>query len=103
MKNFETFPVWIDAREFTRLIYSLTNNGMIRRDYGFKDQIRRASISIMNNIAEGSERNNNKELINFLKYSKGSAAEVRSMLHLGLDLGYLLKKNIIRQKKNRCV
>jgi four helix bundle protein len=61
----------------------------MKRDYGFQDQIRRASVSIMNNIAEGYERNNDKELIKFLKYSKGSAGEVRSMLHIALELGYI--------------
>jgi four helix bundle protein len=87
--QFEDLKVWIDTHDFVKTIYCLTLNDQIRRDYSFKDQIRRASLSIMNNIAEGFERNNNKELIVFLKYSKGSAAEVRSMLYLARSLNYI--------------
>jgi four helix bundle protein len=58
-------------------------------DFGLKDQFQRAAISIMNNIAEGFERNNNKEFIKFLRYSKCSAGEIRSMLYVALDLKYI--------------
>jgi len=61
------------------------------RDYSYRDQLQRASVSIMNNIAEGFERKTNKELMNFLFIAKGSCAEVRSMLYIGLELNYFTK------------
>jgi four helix bundle protein len=88
IKRFEDLEVWKDSRAFVNLIYGLTENDF-RKDFGFMDQIRRASISVMNNIAEGFERNNTKEFIKFLTYSKASMAEVRSMLYLALDLKYI--------------
>jgi len=88
-KTFEDLKVWQDAREFVKSIYELTSSSKFAKDFGFKDQIQRAAISIMNNIAEGFERNNNKEFVIFLKYSKGSAGEIRSMLYVALDLDYI--------------
>jgi four helix bundle protein len=88
IKRFEDLEVWKDSRVFVNLVYGLTENDF-RKDFGFMDQIRRASISVMNNIAEGFERNNTKEFIKFLTYSKASMAEVRSMLYLALDLKYI--------------
>lgn len=88
-KSFEDLKVWQDSRIFVKSIYELTSLEKFKKDFGLKDQIQRASVSIMNNIAEGFERNNNKEFIRFLGYSKGSAAEVRSMLYVALDLKYI--------------
>ena len=59
------------------------------KDYGFKDQIQRAGISIMSNIAEGFERNTNKEFVNFLSIARGSCAELKSLLYAALDIGYI--------------
>jgi len=78
--SFEDLKVWQDTRDFVKSIYEITTTDSFKKDYGLKDQIQRAAVSIMNNIAEGFERNNNKEFITFLKYSKGSAGEVRSTL-----------------------
>ena len=90
-KTFENLKVWQDSREFVKSIYELTSSTKFAKDFGLKDQIQRAAVSIMNNIAEGFERNNNKEFILFLKYSKGSAGEVRSMLYVAFDLNYISK------------
>ena len=90
-KTFEDLKVWRDSREFVKSIYELTASESFKKDYGLKDQIQRAAVSIMNNIAEGFERNNNKEFVLFLKYSKGSAGEIRSMLYVALDLNYISK------------
>ena len=92
-KTFENLKVWQDSREFVKSIYKMTSSNNFAKDFGLKDQIQRAAVSIMNNIAEGFERNNNKEFILFLKYSKGSAGEVRSMLYVALDLNYIQKSD----------
>jgi four helix bundle protein len=88
--KFEDILAWQKGRELTLFIYKSLQNC---KDYSYKDQICRASISICNNIAEGYERRSNKELKHFLFIAKGSAGEVRSMLHIGLDLGYFTKTN----------
>lgn len=91
--KFEEIISWQKGKELTLMIYQTFKNC---RDFGFKSQIERASVSIMNNIAEGFERKTNKELKNFLFIAKGSAGEVRSMLSLALDLKYVLQKDFER-------
>jgi four helix bundle protein len=90
-KNFEELPVWKNSRELTTQIYKLTKNSKFRRDFSLVDQIRRCSISISSNIAEGFERGSKKEFIQFLYIAKGSAGELRSQLYTALDLGYIDK------------
>ncbi len=89
IEKFEDILAWQKAKVLTIRIYSIFEK---HRDYGFKDQIQRASVSIMNNIAEGFERKGDKEFKHFLSISKGSCGEVRSMLYLGYELNYLSKK-----------
>jgi four helix bundle protein len=96
VKSFEDIQVWQDARSFVKLIYELTSSIRFNKDYGLKEQIQRASVSIMNNISEGFERDNNREFITFLGYAEGSAGEVRSMLYVALDLKYITAKNLNR-------
>lgn len=84
--TFEDLLVWKNAKALTAAIYGSFKNS---RDYGFKDQIERASVSIMNNIAEGFERQSNKEFKHFLFIAKGSCGEVRSMMHLANELKYM--------------
>ncbi|NWG27239.1 MAG: four helix bundle protein [Ignavibacteriaceae bacterium] len=91
VKAFEDLQVWQDARVFVKSIYELTSLNNFSKDFGLKDQIQRAAVSIMNNISEGYERDNNREFIKFLGYSKGSAGEVRSMLYVAFDLNYISK------------
>ena len=91
VQTFEEMKVWQDARILTRNIYTITKNNLFNRDYGLRDQIQRASVSIMSNIAEGYERNSNKEFIKFLGYSKGSVGEVRSLLYVARDQEYISK------------
>lgn len=86
IEKFEDMQAWQKARAFTVSLYKELRDC---HDYGFKDQAQRASVSIMNNVAEGFERRSRKELKQFLTISKGSAGEVRSMLHLAKDLGYI--------------
>lgn len=85
-ERFEDIAAWKMSRELAREIYAKFNRS---RDFGFRDQILRASVSIMNNIAEGFERSGNREFIRFLRISRGSCAEVCSMLYLAKDLAYL--------------
>jgi len=92
VKTFEDLQAWKDAREFVKSIYELTSQEKFNKDFGLKDQMQRAAVSIMNNISEGFERDNNKEFLNFLGYAKGSAGEVRSMLYVVLDLNYISKE-----------
>ena len=84
--RFEDLLVWQKAREFTREIYKALRDC---RDYGFCDQIQRAVVSVMSNIAEGFERGGNQEFLQFLSIAKGSAGEVRSQLYLALDQDYI--------------
>lgn len=88
--RFEEIISWQKGKELTRLVYREFSGS---RDFGFRDQIQRATVSIMNNIAEGFERKGNKEFRNFLFIAKGSCAEVRSMLHLAYDLHYVSKSS----------
>jgi len=92
IQKFEDMKVWQDAREFVNQIYKSTSNQKFKKDFGLRDQIQRAAVSIMSNIAEGYERDSNKELIRFLLFSKGSAGEVRSLLYIASDHGYLTEK-----------
>ena len=87
-KSFEEFEVHKKGVVLTKLIFSLVNNTLLDKEYSFKDQIKRAVISITNNIAEGSEYNNNKQFVRYLKIAKGSCAEVRNMLILAKELEF---------------
>ena len=88
-KSFEEITSWRKSRIFNKRIYEITENESFKRDFDLVRQIRRASISISSNIAEGFERNTDKEFIYFLYVSKASAGEVRSQLYLALDLNYV--------------
>jgi len=94
-KKFEEIECWKSARELTRRIYAITNNQSFARDFGLKDQIRRAAVSVMSNIAEGYERSGTAEFIHFLATAKGSAAEVRCQLYVAVDLGYIQQEHFI--------
>ncbi|HMP71812.1 MAG TPA: four helix bundle protein [Kiritimatiellia bacterium] len=89
VQKFEELDCWQVARELTREVYSLTAGDACRRDFGFVDQFRRASVSIMNNVAEGFERGSDKDFVKFLYIARASAGEVRSMTYVGLDQNYL--------------
>lgn len=88
-KRFEDLDVWIAAKDASVMIYKITENESLKKDFGLKDQIRRASISIISNIAEGFERNGNKEFIQFLSIAKGSAGEVRAQLYIIKELEFI--------------
>ena len=89
VRSFEDLRVWQKGIELVKKVYLLTASGALQRDFGLRDQIRRASVSIPTNIAEGFERASRKEYLLFLNIAKGSAGEVRSLLRVGLEVGYL--------------
>jgi four helix bundle protein len=89
IERFEDIEAWQMARKLTRAIYNTTKDGAFSRDFALRDQIRRASISIMSNIAEGFNRGGNKELAQFLFIAKGSTSEVQAQLYIALDADYI--------------
>jgi len=89
IEKFEDMSVWQKAKELVIVTYKIFRE---HKDFWFRDQIQRASLSVMNNIAEGFERKWNKELTRFLYISKWPCWEVRSMLYIALELGYLNSK-----------
>jgi four helix bundle protein len=89
IENFEDLMVWQKGIQLVKQIYIVTDEGKLSRDFGWKDHLRCAAVSIPTNIAEGFERRSRKEYLNFLNISKGSAGEVRSLLRVALEIGYL--------------
>lgn len=85
IERFEDIESWKVAREATRLIYEMSSMGEFNRDFALRDQIRRSSVSMMSNIAEGFERGGDKEFIQFLAIAKGSCGEARAQLYVALD------------------
>ena len=92
IKRFEDIEAWKKARRLVADIYSLTEDGSFTRDFGLRDQIRRASISIMLNIAEGFARRTDRQFSHFLSLAHGSVAEVQSALYVALDQEYVDKE-----------
>ncbi len=89
VEKFEDLIAWQKARCLVREVYKVTGHGPFEKDYSLKDQIRRAAVSVMSNLAEGFERFNPGEFHQFLMVSKSSCAEVRSQLFVALDVGYI--------------
>jgi len=88
INRFEDLEIWQKSRELSLKIFNLANNSFFSKDFRFRDQLKSAAASIMDNIAEGFERSSRLEFINFLSISKGSAGEVKSQLHRALDQKY---------------
>lgn len=89
IERFEDLTSWQKARELNRLVYQISRSAAFAKDFGLRDQIRRASVSILSNIAEGFERGGDKEFIQFLSNAKGSCGEVRAQLYAALDESYI--------------
>ena len=92
IERFEDIEAWKRSRLLTKKIYNCTKQRGFEKDFGLKDQIRRASVSTMSNISEGFERGGNKEFLQFLATAKGSSGEVRSQLYVALDQGYITQQ-----------
>ncbi len=89
IKTFEDLIAWQKARELTKAVYRMTAAKEFNRDFSLKDQMRRASVSVMSNIAEGFDRGGRAEFHQFLVIAKASYAELRSQLYIALDAGYI--------------
>ena len=93
IETFEDLRVWQQGIELVKQVYLITKEGEISRDFGLRDQLRRAAVAVPTNVAEGFERSSRKEYVNFLNIAKGSAGEVRSLLRVALEVGYLNKSS----------
>jgi len=91
-KSFEELPCWQKARELSRAVFAIINQGKFQRDFSLKDQIWRAAGSVMDNIAEGFDDGGRKEFIKFLGYSQRSCGEVQSQLYRAMDCQYISKE-----------
>lgn len=89
IQKFEDIQAWQEARLLVKMIYRLTNKDNFSKDYGMRDQIRRASVSVMNNIAEGFDCESKIEFARFLGIARRSAVEVQSILYAALDVDYI--------------
>ncbi|MFY0685279.1 MAG: four helix bundle protein [Balneola sp.] len=93
---FEDLNCWKESRILVKEIYSITHTPPFNKDYGLKNQIQRASVSVMTNISEGFSRYHRKESIRFFDFSQSSATEVKSLLYVAEDLGYISKETGVK-------
>jgi four helix bundle protein len=99
INRFEELEIWKLSLKITKNIYDLTAKKEFSKDFGLRDQVRRAIVSVSSNIVEGFEKNNNNEFIRFLKIAKGSVGEVRSQLYIALSVGYISKEEFEKINK----
>ena len=103
IENFEDLDIWKLSIKLASDIFKLSQKGKLEKDFGTKDQIRKASLSVSSNIAEGFEYNNNKQFLRFLNYAKGSLGELRSQIYLLKEVGYINEEefnNLTNQSLN---
>lgn len=96
IERFEDVQAWQKAREFVGEVYKLRSNGRLSKDFGLRDQLCRAAVSSMSNVAEGFARNSDKDFAHFLDVARGSVMEVQSLLYVVLDIGYIEKNEFER-------
>lgn len=100
--GFKELKVWQKGKDLAVYIYQITNTGDFSKDYGLRDQIRRAAVSIASNIAEGDERETDKEAIRYFYFAKGSSAEVLTQAIIAYEIGYL-KQETFKEVEQRCI
>jgi four helix bundle protein len=99
IEKFEEIKAWQLARDLVKTIYGFTQKDSFRKDWGLSDQIQRAAVSIMSNIAEGFGRSSSREFINFLHIARGSCSEVRSLLYVACDLKYISEQEFTQASR----
>ncbi len=92
VRTFEELAAWKQARELANAVYALSNTTPLAKDFGLRDQLRRAAVSVLSNIAEGFERDTTPDFIHFLFMAKGSAGEIRAQLYIALDQGLITRE-----------
>ena len=102
-ESFKELRVWGEAKELAVNIYKVAATGGLSKDYGLKEQMQRAAVSIASNIAEGYERNSDKDFIRFLLISKGSISELRTQLEIAKDIKYVAQDtfDLLEEKCNK--
>lgn len=101
VQSFEDLQIWKKAHAYSVIIYKLCeSNQLIKRDFSFKDQIKRAALSISNNIAEGFEYNNNNDFYRYLRYAKGSCGEVKNCIIFSVNVGYTTSEEVDELKNS---
>jgi four helix bundle protein len=88
-KGYQDLLVWQKAKDLAVLVYKISDDGKLSRDFGLRDQMRRSAISIPSNLAEGDERDTDKEAVRFFYMAKGSLAELRTQIQIAVEIGYL--------------
>jgi len=101
-KGFRSLKVWQKGKELAIAIYNMTGKGKFTKDYGLRDQLRRAAVSIPSNIAEGDELNTDKQAIRYFYMAKGSSAEVLTQAMIALEIGYF-DDDTYREIESRCI
>lgn len=99
MGKFRELKVWQRAKDLAVTVYKLTGTGDFSRDYGLRDQIRRAAVSIASNIAEGDELGTDRQSVRFFHMAKGSSAEVQTQAFIAFEIGYLTEGDLARIEK----
>ncbi len=102
VKGYEDLQVWQKAKDLAVAIYRITEEGRWSRDFGLRDQMRRAAVSVPSNIAEGDERGTDKEAVHFFYIAKGSLAELRTQLQIAHEIGYLDEQSAAALQE-RCI
>ncbi|MEA4847608.1 MAG: four helix bundle protein [Clostridiaceae bacterium] len=100
--NFKELNIWQDAKNIAVDIYKITDNCNIKNDFSLRDQMRRAAVSIVSNIAEGNDRETDKEFVRFLYMAKGSCAELISQLNIAYDIGYI-KEEVMNDMEKKLI
>jgi four helix bundle protein len=92
IKRFEDTDVWKESRKLVNMIYNLTNEDLFKKDFGLREQIQKAAVSCMSNVAEGFDSDTKQQFVQLLSYTKRSASEVQSEIYVALDRKYITKE-----------